>query len=311
MARSRSSELAVSDPDGVEFFDETVATPRSVSTKRGRKSAGGESRSPRRRVLLWLIVAFFLVLFVAAVALFYQVDTFLATDRRFSLASIQRDGAFVTDGPIEVSGLEYTEVSQVLSNFTQDAGRSLYLLPLAQRRRELLSIDWVEDASVTRLWPNRLRVAVRERKPIAIAALPSGRPGENYQMMLADRSGVLMRLPKQAKFNLPVVFGLSLDQKVEFRANRVNLLERMQEEVRPLEARFSELDITDPKNLRATLVLDGRNVTLMLGDERYLDRVQTFLDYYPKVHKANPQANLFDMRLNDQIIATREGLSGA
>ena len=38
-------------------------------------------------------------------------------------------------------------------------------MPLAERRRRLLAIDWVEDASVSRLWPNRVLVRITERKP--------------------------------------------------------------------------------------------------------------------------------------------------
>ena len=34
--------------------------------------------------------------------------------------------------------------------------RSVFSVPLAERRRRLLAIDWVEDASVSRVWPDRL-----------------------------------------------------------------------------------------------------------------------------------------------------------
>jgi cell division protein FtsQ len=311
MAKSRIGKGSVLEDDNPLFLDEEVAEPRPP--KRSRKAPVAEEKSPRRRLLLWLIVAFFLVVFVAAIALFYQVDTFLATDDRFTLASVglTSEGTIDPGAPLQVTGVEYTPMKDVLEVFRQDAGRSLYLLPLAQRRRELQAIDWVEDASVTRLWPNQLRVTIRERSPVVMAALAGQRAGEGYRMMLADRAGHLMRLPPRAKFDLPIVFGLSLGQDIEFRSNRIDLLERMQEEVQPLNARFSELDISDPKNLRATLVLEGRTVVLLLGNESYLNRVKTFLVNYETLVRAKPEANLFDMRLDDRIVATREGLSGA
>ena len=40
-------------------------------------------------------------------------------------------------------------------------------LPLRQRREELLRLQWVKDATVTRIWPNRLRIQVVEREPVA------------------------------------------------------------------------------------------------------------------------------------------------
>lgn len=283
----------------------------SNPTKRGRKSAGtSDSSTPRKRLLIALIVAFFLVVFLAALALAYQVDTFLATDARFTLRTVTHDGELRADGPIQLIGLTHTRPSDVLHLFERDIGRSLYLLPLRQRRQELLAIDWVEDATLTRLWPDQLRISVRERTPVAVAALPGSGPGDRFQMMLVDRDGGLMRKPDHATFNLPIVFGLRQDQTVEFRTGRIELLTRLQDEVESLNARFSELDVRDPRNLQATLVLEGRTLTLMLGNEKYLTRVQNFLEHYETVLKTNPRANLFDMRLEDQIIATREGLSG-
>ena len=49
--------------------------------------------------------------------------------------------------------------------------------PLEERRRRLLAIDWVEDASVSRIWPNRLVVRIHERKPVAFVNLPVAEGG--------------------------------------------------------------------------------------------------------------------------------------
>ena len=120
-----------------------------------------------------------------------------------------------------------------------------------------------------------------------------------------------MHKPKPNPFDLPVMFGLRGEHSIELRASRVELLLRLQREVETLQARFSELDVSDPTNLQATMVLDGRNVTLLLGSDKYLMRVQNFMEHYQAVLRANPRANLFDMRLEDKIIASRRGLSGA
>lgn len=294
------------------FDNESVATQETTAPKRSRRSARGASASsPRRTVLMGLIVAFFLIIVVAAIALAYQVDTFLATDARFTLVAMQQDGEMVAGGPLEVVGVTYTNREEILRVFDQDVGRSLYLLPLSERRNDLLGIDWVEDASITRVWPNRLRVAIRERTPVAVAVFSGNRPGDPLKHMLVDRSGEMMLPPKQATFDLPVIFGLHPGQPEEFRISRMELFERLQQEVTPLNARFSELFLNDPRNVRATLVMDGRNLTLMLGNEKYLTRVQNFLNNYEAVIKEDPRANLFDMRLEDRIVARREGLSGA
>lgn len=284
--------------------------PRTRRPSPERSASERTASAPRRRVLVALIVAFFLVVFLAALALAYQVDTFLATDARFLLGTLQQDGELNPGSPLELAGVEHTPIADILGVFERDSGRSLYLLPLARRREELRAIDWVRDASVSRIWPNRLRVVIVERTPVAIVAVSGAKPGDGLTMKLVDAEGQLMRRPALASFNLPVVFGLHPDQPIEYRAARIELLTRLQQEVEPLAARFSELYVADPLNVRATLVMDGRNLTLMLGNEKYLSRVQNFLNNYEAVIKEDPLANLFDMRMEDKIIAKREGLSG-
>ncbi|MCW5965237.1 MAG: FtsQ-type POTRA domain-containing protein [Bryobacterales bacterium] len=313
MAKSRTTlEREEAPGEGLVAFDDgSQVEPGAGAAKRNRRGARTLATPSRRRTLLiGLIVSFFLVVFVAAVALAYQVDTFLATDGRFTLAAVQRDGEVEANSPLEIVGLEFTLRDDVLRVFEKDIGRSLYLLPLEQRRRELLAIDWVENATVSRVWPNRLRVSIHERTPIAVAAI-AGRRGDALVTKLVDGHGQLMSRPARASFNLPVVFGLHQDQPIAYRKARIDLLEKLQAEVEPLNARFSELHMNDPRNLRATLVKDGRNLTLLLGNEKYLTRVQNFLNNYEAVMKEDPRANLFDMRLEDRIVATREGLSGA
>ena len=73
-----------------------------------------------------------------------------------------------TRSPFE--GLTYASRAKVQRVFAGDFDRSIFSVPLAERRRRLLAIDWVEDASVSRVWPDRLVVRIRERKPVAFVS---------------------------------------------------------------------------------------------------------------------------------------------
>jgi cell division protein FtsQ len=311
MARARKQAATEELPEQLSVDGDPSSGDVKTSARRHAKGSGTSDSAPRRRLLSWLVFAFFLVVFVAAVALAIQFETFLATDTRFRLAAIEQNGALLADGPVEVVGLHHLEHGEIIRHFEKDTDRSLYLLPLARRREDLLAIDWVADARVTRLWPNRVRVYVREREPVALVALPASRRGDALDIKLIDANGHVMRKPAEANFDLPLVFGLTDEQPIELRASRVELLQRLQGEVESLQARFSELDVSNPANLQATMVFNGRNVTLLLGNEKYLSRVQNFIENYDAVMKANPRANLFDMRMEDKILATRKGLSGA
>lgn len=302
MARSRESRTLEFEDGDLPALEEKPRRPRATP-----KAA--PAPSSRRRILFAVVFLFFLVVMIAAVALAYQVDTFLATDPRFTLRPFVKEGLVLADGPIRVEGMKHVATREVLNLFADDVGRSLYLLPMEARREQIRAIDWVQEASITRLWPNRLQIVVTERVPVALAALPTRRRGDAYRMMLVDGEGQLMRRPRQGAFDLPVVFGLSPDQSIEFRKARIDLLLRMQQEVQPLNARFSELELSDPNNLSATLTIDGRSLRLFLGKENYLERVQVFLERSGEILKLNPQANVFDMRVEGRIIASREGLN--
>ncbi len=76
--------------------------------------------------------------------------------------------------------------------------------PLAERRRSLLGIDWVRDATVSRLWPDRLAVRIVERKPVAFIQFPRHERRASQRVALIDAEGVILEQPPRARFTLPV-----------------------------------------------------------------------------------------------------------
>jgi cell division protein FtsQ len=66
--------------------------------------------------------------------------------------------------------------------------RNIFTIPLAERRAELESLPWVEHATVMRLLPNRVRVAIVERTPVAFVR-------QGTEIGLVDANGVLLDLP--------------------------------------------------------------------------------------------------------------------
>ena len=77
--------------------------------------------------------------------------------------------------------------AQMLSVFGEDVDRNILLLPLGERQRELESLPWVEHATVMRLLPNRIRVAVVERTPVAFVR-------QGGHIGLVDGNGVLLEM---------------------------------------------------------------------------------------------------------------------
>ena len=214
---------------------------------------------------------------------------YVSTDPRFTL-SASRPGA------VEFQGLKYGSRARVERVFASDFGRSVYSIPLGERRRRLLAIDWIEDATVSRVWPDRLVVRVRERKPVAFVYSRSG-------VLLIDRLGVLLDPPPSAPFSFPVIKGVDETQTDAQRARRVNLTLDLLRDLGDHAKDVSEVNAADPDNLRVIAQAGGRAVELIMGDTNFAARYLTFLSHYPEMRKRSPEAKSFDLRLGDRIPA--------
>jgi cell division septal protein FtsQ len=218
-----------------------------------------------------------------------------------------RDTRFFLPGPadyglespnLELHGIRYASRQQVLRVFDPDYGRSLYLFPLAARRKDLLGVRWVHDASIARIWPNRVIVQVTERRPAAFIKLPAE---AMLRWALIDDEGVILDPPPKTAFSLPVLDGVLRGESQEKRGIRVRRMQRLLKELGPLADNVSEVDAGDLDDLRITEQAGGGAVTLMLGDRNFSSRLRNFLDHYSDIHRNMPQATSFDLRLDDRI----------
>jgi len=250
---------------------------------RENKKSGGV------RWRLWLGLAALSVACASTAVAAIKLRDFLSTDPRFALARDRTDA-------LAIAGLRYASQSKVRHVFDADFGRGILAVPLAERRRRLLAIDWVEDASVSRVWPDRLVVRIRERNPVAFVYLGSS-------VVLIDAEGVLLEQPPQAWFTFPVLSGIREDSTEETRRERVQALLRLEDDMGYLAKDVSEVDASDPENMRVVVQVDHQTVSLLLGDTNYGRRYQNFLGHFQEIEQRSPQARTFDLRLEDRITA--------
>jgi cell division protein FtsQ len=237
---------------------------------------------------LWLGLAALLLVFVSTGWAAIRLHLYAVTDPRFTLSS----------EALKIEGIKYATRARVVRVFAADFGRSIFSIPLAERRRRLLAIDWVEDASVSRLWPDHLAVRIRERKPVAFVAFRSG-------PLLVDADGILLDPPPRAQFAFPVLNGMREDEAEAQRRERVRAYLRFQQELGRLANEVSEVDVSDLSDLRIVARVEDRAIELMLGDENYAARYQNFLTHYPEIRKQSDDARTFDLRLEDRITARK------
>jgi cell division protein FtsQ len=78
---------------------------------------------------------------------------------------------------------------------------SLLFLDAGRARARLLSNPWIADATVLKLYPDRLRIEIRERKPFALWQ-------KDGRIALIDSEGTVLETTAPPRFaNLPMVVG--------------------------------------------------------------------------------------------------------
>ncbi|MFL6352639.1 MAG: cell division protein FtsQ/DivIB [Bryobacteraceae bacterium] len=249
-----------------------------------------------------------LFLLVGTLFAWRRTEEFLIKDSRFRIVEAEE---FAGQSPnLIVEGIHYASASQIRHVFAADFGRSLYLVPLQARREQLLEIDWVEEASVSKIWPNTIKVSIHERVPVAFVRLhPNPRDGMS-QLALIDKDGYLLRPKVAAKFTLPVITGIRDGEGLENRRARVRRVLGMLQDAGPLSEQISEISVSDPNNLIVAEHVRNRVVNLMLGDENYAERLRNFLANYNEIERKRPDARTMDLRVDGVITAVGDDSGG-
>lgn len=261
------------------------------SQPRPRVRAGSIRRpeiSLTRVIPIVLVIA---AVLIAALYGFHRLEQFVIEDPRFALNGPEGSPETST---LEVAGAAHASRPRIEKVFANDSGRSVYLLPLSDRRESLRTVDWVRDASVARLWPNRVIVTIAERKPVAFVTLASSR------FALIDADGVILP-PATDRFVLPVLRGVRASDPITDRRERVGRMLRLTRELGEMTSKISEIDVSDRDNVKVTVPYEGRMETLLLGDHNFGLRYQNFVRNYPEIKKRLPGAATLDLRLEDRI----------
>lgn len=236
----------------------------------------------------WVAVAVTVLAFASMAWAARGVARYVSADPRFRL-SRERPGS------LQLRGVVHTSRAKVVRVFANDFERSLYSVPLDERRRRLLAIDWVENASVARVWPDRLVVTIHERQPVAFVR-------NRGTVLLIDRHGVLLEPPAQAPFKFPILAGVSDTQTEAERGQRARAMLELLQELGKHAADVSEVNAADLENLKVIAKADQGAEELLMGDSNFLTRYQTFLSAYPEVKKRPRKGRVLDLRLDGRVL---------
>jgi cell division protein FtsQ len=118
---------------------------------------------------------------------------------------------------IDISGLSRLSEETVYRQTSLNPGINILSVNLKHVKKQLLAHPWIAEAAVKREIPSRLRVKIREHKPLAIIDL-----GDRYVM---NRKGdIFKKFNLRDRLILPVVTGLSYSD-LKISDKRISLAE--------------------------------------------------------------------------------------
>ena len=200
---------------------------------------------------------------------------------------------------IEMAGLSNVTRGQIMEVMGADIGRNVFFIPLDQRQKQLEQIPWVESASVMRFAPDRLKIQVKERTPVAFARVGS-------KVMLVDGSGVLMELSVKKKYSFPVILGMSSSEPLSTRSAQMKIYSQLTRELDSGGAHYSqdlsEVDLSDPEDVKVLTNDPEGEVLVHLGSSNYLDRFKIYVAHLREWRQQFPRLESVDLRYDRQII---------
>ncbi len=257
---------------------------KRVSVRRGSLPKKAATR------LLWAALALIILSILgAAAALLYDYGKH---SWRFRIDSSDQ---------IEVAGTQNVSHAQIMEVMGGDIGRNIFFVPLTQRKQQLEEIPWVESASVMRFVPNRLRIEIHERTPVAFARLGS-------HIALIDAGGMLMELAPggKHKYSFPVIAGMNAGEPLSTRAARMKIYNALVLDLDSGGAQYSqalsEVDLSDPEDVKVIATDSNGEVLVHLGAGNYLQRYKTYVTHVQQWRQQFDKLESVDLRYDGQII---------
>jgi cell division protein FtsQ len=213
---------------------------------------------------------------------------------------------------IELNGNHIVSREAVLQQFVHDRNQSVLLVPLDARRSQLEQIPWVETASVQRILPNRLRVEITERTPIAFAR-------NGNELTVIDAHGVILDRPRDEDLRFPIVSGVSEDLARDQREKRMQTFDEFMKDVELVRGgssdRVSEVDLSNPKDLRVVMTglasaTDTQAVTIHFGAGEFTGKYKMLVDNFSQWQANAGHVQSIDLQYSRQVVVNPDTSAG-
>ncbi len=272
----------------------TVKAPSERNFR--RPSAKGGKRKRIRPRLSWNVVrrALSVLLLVFGV---YQSIAFAFTTPLLRVTRIN------VHGNVRLSSGEVQALVEDLR------GSSILRVDLDAFRQRLVESPWVADVGLRRVLPSTVEIFISERRPVGLCRM-------GPELYLVDETGTVIDQfgPQYSEFDLPIIDGLvqpspkggpakaTIDVgRAELASRVIAALSRSQQ----IGSRLSEVDVADAHD--AVVLLDGDPALLHLGDDKFLERVQSYLELSPALRERVTEIDYVELRFDPRVYVRPAG----
>jgi cell division protein FtsQ len=210
---------------------------------------------------------------------------------------------------IEIVGNRFVSSDAIAEKFDADMGRSVVRVPLTERRKAIESLAWIDQAGVQRVLPNRIRVEITERSPVAFLRT-------QRDLSLVDSHGMILERPAEAEFHFPVVSGIDESMPQVSREQRMNLFVQFMKEIELNEPgaddHISEVDLSDFADLRVTVtglgstLVSGQAILVHFGDSDFGNRYRLLAENIDQWRAGAGSVDSVDLRFARQVVVNPE-----
>jgi cell division protein FtsQ len=267
-----------------------VKAPAERNFRRA-KVKPGRRKAPRAR-LSWRAIRILVTLTLVI----------YGTYKGFSLvlnARVLQVSKIAVHGNVRLSSGEVEQIAHDLY------GHNILTADLIAHRRALLDSPWVADAALRRVLPSTIEIYVSERRPFGISRLGG-------QLYLIDPDGVVIDEfgPRYSEFDLPIIDGLvqaPRDGRPAIDPARARFAARVLDSLsgHTLAKRISQIDVSDVRN--AVVLLDDDPAQLYVGDDRFRERLQSYVEVASTLRDRVTDIDYVDLRFEERVYVRPRG----
>jgi cell division protein FtsQ len=184
---------------------------------------------------------------------------------------------------------------------------------LDARRGQLEQLPWVESASLQRILPNRIRVELTERTPVAFLR-------NSNELALIDAHGVILDRPEGEDLHFPVITGLSDSMPREEREKRMQTYQEFLRDADLVRSgssdRISEVDLSNAKDLRVVLTgltsaNDSQAVTIHFGYSDFTGKYRMLVENFAQWQANAGRVQSIDLQYSRQVVVNSDSSAGS